>query len=89
VIDLFTGRYGSAPLHTERELRAALPESRRAADELLASILVTPARGCGGRVVVARGPWVLRHFGDGIAVPAGRYRLRELPWRVSGPVRSC
>jgi hypothetical protein len=47
----FLDRYGDGPLYTERQLLGALPESRAAADKVLADGLVSPAtrapEGCG------------------------------------------
>jgi hypothetical protein len=73
-------RFGDAPIHTPARLARALPESRAAADQVLASALVRPAprapAGCrllagGDTGALPRGDWI-------VAVRAGRPTVLEL-----------
>jgi hypothetical protein len=105
VLGAFRERYGAAPFHRDAELREALPESRTAADEVLAYALVTRARAprvCepapvrGDRILVARAPFVLRRYGDGVPLEAGAYLVRDggapAPWKLgagAASVRRC
>jgi hypothetical protein len=81
-VDRFVRRFGSEPIDTEAELARALPESRAAADGLLAALLVHPIRHRAGGC---------RPLQDGAAIPPGDWTvLADRPatlavWRFADP----
>jgi hypothetical protein len=84
VLDRFVRRFGSDPLDTEEELAHALPESRAAADGLLATLLVHP---------LTHGAGNCRPLRDGDPLPPGDWTVTLRPprpttlavWRFADP----